>query len=271
MPTVRVAEGLVLAVLLPICFARIRRSDAVTCLAAGVYGAFTILPMYARWQAWLAVLLAAFCAVIVRRRVAPVPKRPSPTPTPDPEMPTPTPTSDPAQAKPHAEPPSIRERLISAVRRITRSPLPLLAIPAAFGAFALGGAGLWRTIWRELCNDRLAVTVNGALAAVFVGGLATGMILGRFSSVTSGRAQAVLGAGTLLGWLERMLYFSFLLAGQPTAAAFALTAKSAARFPALQRDEEGLAEYYLIGSLSSLVAAAVTALLTRLALGMSAL
>jgi hypothetical protein len=25
----------------------------------------------------------------------------------------------------------------------------------------LGGTGLWRTIWRELCNDRLAVTVNG--------------------------------------------------------------------------------------------------------------
>jgi hypothetical protein len=261
MPTVRVAEGLVLAVLLPICFARIRRSDAVTCLAAAVYGVFTILPMYQRWQAWLAVLLAACCAVIVRRRVVPAPK-PSPAPTPDPATPPPTPTP---------EPPSIRERLNSAARRTVRSPLPLLAIPAAFGAFTLGGAGLWRTIWRELCNDRLAVTVNGALAAVFVGGLVTGMILGRFSSVTTGRAQAVLGAGTLLGWLERMLYFSFLLAGQPTAAAFALTAKSAARFPALQRDEEGLAEYYLIGSLSSLVAAAVTALLTRLALGMSAL
>jgi hypothetical protein len=267
MPTVRVTEGLVLAVLLPICFARIRRSDAVTCLAAVVYGVFTILPMYERWQAWLAVLLAALCAVIVRRRVVPAPKRPVPAPAPDPATPTP----DPAQAKPDPEPPSIRERLISAARRTVRSPLPLLAIPAAFGAFTLGGAGLWRTIWRELCNDRLAVTLNGALAAVFVGGLVTGMILGRFSSVTSGRAQAVLGAGTLLGWLERMLYFSFLLAGQPTAAAFALTAKSAARFPALQRDEEGLAEYYLIGSLSSLVAAAITALLTRLALGMSAL
>ena len=268
MPTVRVAEGLVLAVLLPICFARIRRSDAVTCLAAAVYGVFTILPVYERWQAWLAVLLAALCAVIVRRRVVPAPKRPVPVPTPDPATPSPP---DPAKAKPDTKPPSIRERLVSAVRRTVRSPLPLLAIPAAFGAFTLGGAGLWRTIWRELCNDRLAVTVNGALAAVFVGGLVTGMILGRFSSVTTGRAQAVLGAGTLLGWLERMLYFSFLLAGQPTAAAFALTAKSAARFPALQRDEEGLAEYYLIGSLSSLVAAAVTALLTRLALGMSAL
>lgn len=114
------------------------------------------------------------------------------------------------------------------------------------------------------------MVLNGVVASVFVGGLVTGLILRRFSSVTANRAQAVLGAGTLLGWLERMLYFSFLLAGQPTAAAFALTAKSAARFPALQRDEEGLAEYYLIGSLSSLVLAVVVALLTRLALGMAA-
>ena len=253
MPTVRLAEGLVLAVLLPLCFPRIARSDFATCLVAVVYGVFTVLPMYERWQAWLAVLMSACCAVIVRRRVLAGRKKPSPEPKPD------------------TEPPSRRERLISAARRTVRSPLPLLAIPAAFGVFTLGGTALWRTVWRELCNDRLAVTVNGVLAAVFVGGLVTAMILGRFSSVTTGRAQAVLGAGTLLGWLERMLYFSFLLAGQPTAAAFALTAKSAARFPALQRDEEGLAEYYLIGSLSSLVAAAVIALLTRLALGMSAL
>jgi hypothetical protein len=146
----------------------------------------------------------------------------------------------------------------------------LLLLPAAFAALTLGGDGLWRALWRNLVNDRLAVTVNGAAASLFLGGLATGLILRRFSSVTEGRAQAVLGGGTLLGWLERTLYFAFLLAGQPTAAAFALTAKSAARFPALQRDEEGLAEYYLIGSLSSLVIAVVAALLTRLTLGMAA-
>jgi hypothetical protein len=170
-------------------------------------------------------------------------------------------------ADPGFAPPTPRDRLIAAIR----NPIPLLALPAVFGAVALGGVGLWHALWRGLLDDRLAVTVNGTAAAVFVGGLVTGLILRRFSSVTIGRAQAVLGAGTLLGWLERMLYFSFLLAGQPTAAAFALTAKSAARFPALQREEEGLAEYYLIGSLSSLVVAAVTALLTRLALGMAAL
>jgi hypothetical protein len=247
--TVRLSEGLVLAVLLPLCFARIRRSDAATCLLAAAYGVYIILPVYQRWQSWLAVVMSALCATLVRRRVV-VPAAREP--------------------QPDVEPPSRGERLAAAARGAVRSPVPLLAVPAAFGVLTLGGTDLWHTIWRQLCNDRLAVTVNGTLAAVFAGGLVTGLILRRFSSVTAGRAQAVLGAGNLLGWLERLLYFSFLLAGQPTAAAFALTAKSAARFPALQRDEEGLAEYYLIGSLSSLVIAVATALLTRLALGMAA-
>ncbi|MBR7829603.1 hypothetical protein KDK95_25075 [Actinospica sp. MGRD01-02] len=247
MPTVRLAEGLALAVLLPFCFVRVRRSDAATGLFTAVYAGYAILPMYDRWQAWLAALLAACCAVLARRGLVTQPVRTAP----DPDIAPPTPL----------------DRLISAIR----NPILLLALPAVFGAVALGGVGLWHALWHGLLDDRLAVTVNGTAAAVFVGGLVTGLILRRFSSVTIGRAQAVLGAGTLLGWLERMLYFSFLLAGQPTAAAFALTAKSAARFPALQREEEGLAEYYLIGSLSSLVVAAVTALLTRLALGMAAL
>lgn len=246
MPTVRLAEGLALAVLLPFCFARVRRSDVATCALAAVYALYAVLPLYGRWQAWVAAALAACCATLARRSLVGTVAR---------------------SREPDVEPPTLRSRLISAIR----SPVPLLALPAVFGAAALGGTGLWRTVWHGLRDDRLAVTVNGTAAAVFVGGLVTGLILRRFSSVTIGRAQAVLGAGTLLGWLERMLYFSFLLAGQPTAAAFALTAKSAARFPALQREEEGLAEYYLIGSLSSLVVAAVTALLTRLALGMAAL
>jgi hypothetical protein len=256
MLVVRLAEGLVLSVLLPLCFSRVRRSGAATCVLALVYSTYTILPVYDRWQAWIAVLMSAICAPLVRRRLV--------------SSGGGTAATAGAGAAEQPAPLAFRTRVALEAVRLLRGPYPLLVLPAVFGAAALGGATLWRTIWRELCDDRLAVTLNGIAAAVFVGGLVTGLILRRFSSVTTGRAQAVLGAGTLLGWLERMLYFLFLLAGQPTAAAFALTAKSAARFPALQRDEEGLAEYYLIGSLSSLVVAVVIALLTRLTLGLAA-
>ena len=248
---IRLLEGLVLAVLLPLCFSRIRASDPAAAALAGAYALYTVLPIYGRWQAWVAVCMCGVCAPAVRRLLV---------------------SRGSARTAEHqgTEPPGpdLRARAAGAVVRAARS--VLFAVPAVFAALTLGGTPLWRELGRALENNRLAVTVNGAAAALFLGGLATGLILRRFSSVTAGRAQAVLGGGTLLGWLERSLYFAFLLAGQPTAAAFALTAKSAARFPALQRDEEGLAEYYLIGSLSSLVIAVVSALLTRLALGMAA-
>jgi len=248
---IRLIEGLVLAVLLPLCFSRIRGSDMASAALAGAYATYTVLPIYGRWQAWVVVCMSAVCAPAVRRLL--VSRGSART----------------AEHQGTEEPgPSRSARARAAAAGLGRS--ALFAVPAAFAALTLGGTPLWRSLGRALENDRLAVTVNGASAALFLGGLATGLVLRRFSSVTTGRAQAVLGGGTLLGWLERTLYFAFLLAGQPTAAAFALTAKSAARFPALQRDEEGLAEYYLIGSLSSLVIAVVSALLTRLALGMAA-
>ena len=275
MLVVRLAEGLVLAVLLPLCFARIRRSDWASAMLAGVYALYTILPLYERWQAWCAALISALCAPLVRGRLVseprPVAERAaSPAAKPAPQSASGEAGSGEPASQETAPPRTLRTRWAAFRSALTRSLYPLFLLPAAFGAVSVGGFGLWHSLWRAACDDRLAVVVNGVAASVFVGGLVTGLILRRFSSVTANRAQAVLGAGTLLGWLERMLYFSFLLAGQPTAAAFALTAKSAARFPALQRDEEGLAEYYLIGSLSSLVLAVVTALLTRLALGLAA-
>lgn len=264
MLVVRLAEGLVLAVLLPLCFATVRGSNRASALLAAVYALYTIAPVYERWQAWCAALISVACAPLVRGRFVSAKEQAKEK----------APGKEPgagAEGESGREKAAAAPRGLKAVGRgVVRSPFPLLVLPAVFGAASVGGTGLWRTLWHEAVNDRLAVTVHGVAAAVFAGGLVTGLILRRFSSVTANRAQAVLGAGTLLGWLERMLYFSFLLAGQPTAAAFALTAKSAARFPALQREEEGLAEYYLIGSLSSLVVAVVTALLTRLALGMAA-
>jgi hypothetical protein len=263
MLVVRLAEGLVLAVLLPLCFATVRGSNRASALLAAVYALYTIAPVYERWQAWCAALISVACAPLVRGRFVTEKER-------EKQHETEHETAAGAEGESGQKKAAAPRGPAAVGRTVLRSPFPLLVLPAAFGAASVGGTGLWRTLWHEAVNDRLAVTVNGVAAAVFAGGLVTGLILRRFSSVTANRAQAVLGAGTLLGWLERMLYFSFLLAGQPTAAAFALTAKSAARFPALQREEEGLAEYYLIGSLSSLVVAVVTALLTRLALGMAA-
>lgn len=64
-------------------------------------------------------------------------------------------------------------------------------------------------------------------------------------------------AGRYIGWLERALLYGLILLGSPDAAALVVAAKSIARFPSFA--EEKFAEYYLIGTLLSLLIAAATA------------
>lgn len=60
------------------------------------------------------------------------------------------------------------------------------------------------------------------------------------------------GAGALIGSLERLLSAILLWNGQLAAIGLIFTAKSIARFDRIQKDQR-FAEYYLIGSLSSLL------------------
>ncbi len=66
-------------------------------------------------------------------------------------------------------------------------------------------------------------------------------------------AQGKHGAGALIGVLERALILTFVLLHQYTAIGLVLTAKSIARYKELE--DRNFAEYYLIGTLGSLLAA----------------
>jgi len=59
------------------------------------------------------------------------------------------------------------------------------------------------------------------------------------------------GAGRAIGYLERLLTLTFVLLGEYEALALVLAAKSIARFQELK--ERKFAEYYLIGTLSSIL------------------
>lgn len=65
-------------------------------------------------------------------------------------------------------------------------------------------------------------------------------------------APAQDGAGALIGTLERVISFALLISGQIAVIGLIFTAKSIARFDRIQKDQR-FAEYYLIGSLSSLI------------------
>jgi hypothetical protein len=69
--------------------------------------------------------------------------------------------------------------------------------------------------------------------------------------------------------MERVLILGFVLAGEPAAAALVVSAKSLLRFPELRakaddlqtRSVDALTEYFLVGSLTSWLAALALALL----------
>jgi hypothetical protein len=72
------------------------------------------------------------------------------------------------------------------------------------------------------------------------------------------------GSGRAIGGLERTLTLILILLGQWAAIVLLITAKSFARFEELK--ERRFAEYYLIGTLTSLLVAILTGILLRLVL-----
>lgn len=70
--------------------------------------------------------------------------------------------------------------------------------------------------------------------------------------------------GATIGVLERLLVVTFVLVGMEAAIGFVIAAKTLARFK--QLDDRGFAEYYLLGTLASVLVALATALLGAAAL-----
>lgn len=74
-------------------------------------------------------------------------------------------------------------------------------------------------------------------------------------------SSGIPGTGHLIGILERTFTLILIVLGQWAAIALLLTAKSIARFEELK--DRRFAEYYLVGTLTSLLVATVTGLLLR--------
>lgn len=73
--------------------------------------------------------------------------------------------------------------------------------------------------------------------------------------------------GEWIGILERIITLTFVLTGNFTAIAFVLTAKSIARFKALEESKD-FAEYYLLGTSGSMIAALGAGILVRIVFGL---
>jgi hypothetical protein len=87
-----------------------------------------------------------------------------------------------------------------------------------------------------------------------------------FNTIDAPPNAAQQGAGKMIGYLERVMVFFLLLNSQYGAIAFVIAAKSVARFPEINKDNQGRsqAEYFLIGTLLSMVSVFSVALLLGL-------
>lgn len=70
-------------------------------------------------------------------------------------------------------------------------------------------------------------------------------------------------AGKYIGWFERALILTALLAGYGDAIGFLLAAKALARYPELKAGHEGFADYFLIGTTTSVAVALVGGLVIQ--------
>jgi hypothetical protein len=77
------------------------------------------------------------------------------------------------------------------------------------------------------------------------------------------RTSEIKNAGELIGIIERLLILTVVLAGNYVAVAFAIAAKSIARFKEL--DDKNFAEYYLIGTSVSVTVAVGVGVVMKIA------
>lgn len=245
---VRLMVGLPVAALFPLGIPGLRDNLRVRTGVGLAYGAFVLAPAFPQWRSWILLLLTGAAAVGLRSRLGP-------------------------SHGAAAETPWVRSMFTP---RRAAMPALVIALTAAVGLIA-GPHTFGGYLTTLLHDDRVAVVSAGLLASVFIGGVIVEQVLEPHTETLRAKTallphepteiKALVGAGMLIGWLERAILFSLVLAGQSTAAVLTLTAKSVARFPALRRNEEGFAEYFLIGSLTSLVMALAPALATHWLLG----
>lgn len=243
----RVLFGLPVATLLPLSVARLRNNRAVTLIISLVYAIYILYPAPSSPLLWATAFLTPVCTLGLRSVVN---KLEGPAP--------------------------VARTSESWKTRILRS-LPLL-VPLIITLIAetqLRITSFTSRIMAYVKNDDLSIMISGFLATVFIGGLLVGYIVRPLASqaaaseVQEQGPARLLETGSRVGWIERALFFVFFVGGAPDAATLALAAKAFVRAPEAGA-VDAKSEYYLVGSLASVLVALGVSVAVRLALGRSA-
>ncbi|MCX4674959.1 hypothetical protein OG413_06395 [Streptomyces sp. NBC_01433] len=173
---------------------------------------------------------------------------------------------------------SLQVPLTSGSGARTRRAGAVLMAGAALLAAWTGGVKTASLVSDLVLSDRAAVQVSALLLAVFGGGAlakaATASVRAEVEAMPEGpeksKAVEFMGGSRRIGLLERGLLFVFIAAGQPEAAALVLAAKSLARVPTNDHGKHA-SEYFLIGTLASVIASLAMGMAARAAVGLPVL
>ncbi len=107
-----------------------------------------------------------------------------------------------------------------------------------------------------LRNERAYLFLGAYVAIVFGGGYLVQKVTQSFLATIDDTLKSVKpglpNAGRYIGWIERVLVLTFVLADVNEAVGFLLAVKALARYPELKDDPKGhFAEYFLVGTLTS--------------------
>ncbi|MGW2572309.1 hypothetical protein [Streptomyces sp. NPDC001537] len=160
----------------------------------------------------------------------------------------------------------------------TRVGVAMLGIASVVSVW-VAGATTTSVIEELLLSARATIVLSAGLIAVFAGGplamAATATVRRQVRALQPSDPQRRLAdefmtGSRSIGILERALLFAFLVAGQPDAAALALTAKSLARGPSSDHGKYA-SEYFLLGTLASVIASVAMSMAARAAVGLPVL
>lgn len=164
------------------------------------------------------------------------------------------------------------DRLKIELERRQGKRLAWFAIDQALHLAVLAGVTVSWPLVASTCGQPLVERPEVARLAVVVGiyafnvnggsAIVVAVLAGLRHAAREGPAEAGdLGAGRLIGVLERMVMLTLVWLGQWSAIGFVLTAKSIARFKELE--DRAFAEAYLVGTLTSFLVAGASGLLLR--------
>jgi len=140
--------------------------------------------------------------------------------------------------------------------------------------FPMGLLPLWFVLLPQLAF-KIVVILSSIILLTQVGGILIGyfvkpyqiQIKEYYKKINKQAVEGLVTGGKIIGWLERMLIFVFVLTGQPAGVGFLIAAKSIFRFGELKDSENRKeAEYIIIGTFASFLFALLVSLLTKWAL-----